>query len=58
MSGNSRNLFSSFSRAVTGFAGTIAVAREMNELFNTPDHTFRARGTTRDAAIRKVMSRL
>lgn len=58
MSANSRSLFSSVGRAFTGFADTLAAARELNELCHTPEAAFRARGTTRDAAIRAAVKRL
>lgn len=58
MSGKSLRLFSSVGRAFAGFYDTLAMARELNELCNTPEAAFRARGTTRDAAIRAAMKRL
>lgn len=53
-----RNLLSSFGRAFNGFAASVATARQLSELCNTPDAVFRARGTTRDAAIRAALDRL
>jgi hypothetical protein len=57
MSGRSRSLFYSVGRVFNGFAGSLAVARELSELANTPESVFRARGTTRDAAIRATVDR-
>lgn len=58
MSARTRHLFSSFGRAFNGFAESVAAARMLNELYNTPDSIFEARGTTRDAAVRAAVKRL
>lgn len=58
MPAKSRHLFSAVGNAFTGFFDTLAVARELNNLCNTPESAFRARGTTRDAAIRAAAKRL
>ncbi len=57
MSARTRSFFSSFGRTITGFGESIAAARAMNDLYHTPDSAFRARGTTRDAELRAMMSR-
>lgn len=53
-----QSMFSSFGRIVTGFGDSLATAREIQDLYNTPEHVFRARGTTRDAAVRAAVKRL
>ncbi|WP_425417872.1 hypothetical protein [Oricola indica] len=58
MTVKSRSFFSSFGNAVSGLVNSVAVAREMNGLYDTPEAVFRARGTTRDAAMRAAMKRL
>ncbi|MCK5748965.1 hypothetical protein [Oricola sp.] len=58
MSEKSRHLFSSVGRAFTGVLETLALANEMNTISHTPESTFRARGTTRDAALRAALKRL
>ena len=58
MSLKARNLFHSVGRAIAGFDDLIAETRELNNLSNMPESAFRARGTTRDAAIRAVLKRL
>ena len=56
MSEKSRHL--SVGRAFTGVLETLALANEMNTISHTPESTFRARGTTRDAALRAALKRL
>jgi len=58
MSTRNRSFFSSVGRAFAGVGDTLAAAREMNQICNTPDSVFRSRGTTRDAAMRAIISRL
>ena len=58
MSANSPSFFSSVSRAVLGIAETFSIAREMQTIADTPEHVFRARGTSRDAALRAMAKRL
>lgn len=58
MTVKSRTLFSSFGNAVSGFANSVAFAREMQGLYDTPEAVFRARGTTREAAMRAALKRL
>lgn len=52
------SLFSSVGRAISGFGSIVATAREVQKLTDTPESVFRARGTTRDAAIRAAVKRL
>jgi len=58
MAAKNHNLFASFGSAIVNFGTTVSVAREVNELYNTPEAVFRARGTTRDATVRATMKRL
>ena len=58
MANNYNSLLSSVGRAFVGFGATLAIARELQELSDTPESVFRARGTTRDAAIRAAVKRL
>ncbi|MFZ2103210.1 MAG: hypothetical protein WAU86_21865 [Oricola sp.] len=55
---NSQSLLSSFGRTLRGVATMISVAREMQGIYATPESVFRARGTTRDAAVRAAMKRI
>ena len=57
MSAKSRSLFSTVGRAFAGFGESLAEARYLNELYNTPESVFRARGTTRDAMVRAALKR-
>jgi hypothetical protein len=52
------NLFTPVGRFFGEAASMISVARELQDIHNTPEHVFRARGTTRDAAIRAAAKRL
>lgn len=58
MTNKVQTMFSSFGRIVAGFGDSLAAARELQTLYNTPEHVFRARGTTRDAAVRAAAKRL
>ena len=58
MPARARKLFSSFGHAFDAFATSVGTARLLNELSNTPESVFEARGTTRDAAIRAAVKRL
>lgn len=46
----------SISRFFSGAAQSIRFARRANEIANTPDSVFRARGTTKDQALRDLIS--
>lgn len=58
MSGKTRHLFSSVGCIFSGVFETLALASEMNAISNTPEATFRARGTTREAALRAALKRM
>lgn len=57
MSARTCNFLSFVGRTIADFGESLAAARAMNDLCNTPDSTFRARGTTRAAALRAMMTR-
>jgi hypothetical protein len=52
------NTFAPVNRFFEDVTRTIILAREVNSLYSTPESVFRARGTTRDAAIRALAKRL
>jgi hypothetical protein len=58
MTVNNRNLFASIGHVVADFGATVSFAREITHLYNMSESTFRARGTTRDAAIRAALKRI
>ncbi|MCY0150430.1 hypothetical protein OEG84_22670 [Hoeflea sp. G2-23] len=58
MAYNYRSVLTNIGRAFDGVATTISVAREVDMLYKTPESTFRARGTTRAAAVRAATDRL
>ncbi len=43
-------------RFVTGAAETFSLARAVQDVYNTPEHVLRARGTTRDQALRNLLA--
>ncbi|AKI01590.1 hypothetical protein IMCC20628_02895 [Hoeflea sp. IMCC20628] len=49
---------SRFRRFFSGVADSFSFARQANLLSHTSDATFRARGTTREQAIRNLMDQL
>lgn len=53
MSARTRNFLSFVGRTIADFGESLAAARAMNDLCNTPDSTFRARA----AALRAMMTR-
>ena len=57
MPSRTRTFFHSIGHAFAGMGETLAEARYLNELYNTPETRFRACGTTRDAAIRAALRR-
>lgn len=57
MTSNLRNPFAPIGNFFGGMVDGISLAREVTTLYNMPDSAFRARGTTRDAAIRAAMAR-
>ena len=59
MSKNRNNsMFGPVGRFFGAAAASLVVARQANALVNTPDSAFRARGTTRDEALRNLMNSL
>ncbi|WP_412051453.1 MULTISPECIES: hypothetical protein [unclassified Hoeflea] len=58
MAHNYHSVFTTIGRAIDGVATSISVAREVDILYKTPESAFRARGTTRAAAIRAAANRL
>jgi len=52
------NTFSSVSHFFGDVSRSVMFAREANSLYNTPESVFRARGTTRDAAVRALIKRI
>jgi len=44
-------------RFVTGAAEAFSLARAVQDVYNTPEHILRARGTTRDQALRDLLAR-
>lgn len=46
-----------FGRFFTATADMFEFAREANEIAHTPENVFRARGTSRDQALRDLISR-
>lgn len=52
---NFRSIMSPVSRFFGGAADSFRFASEANRLIETPDHVFRARGITREKAIRDLM---
>lgn len=55
---NLRSLFSPAGRFFDTAARSIRLASAASSLIDTPDHVFKARGTTRDAAIRNLLNDL
>lgn len=51
-------MFGPVGRFFGAAAASLVVARQANALVNTPDSVFRARGTTRDEALRNLMNSL
>lgn len=58
MAERNRNLISTLGNVIAGVGASISVAREVDRIYNTPESSFRARGTTRDAAVRAAVKRL
>lgn len=58
MAERNHTLFSTLGSMIAGVGASISVAREVNRIYNTPESAFRARGTTRDAAVRAAVKRL
>lgn len=56
MPNRTRTFFNSIGRTFAGIGESVATARAVNELYNTPESVFRARGTTRNAAVRAIMN--
>ncbi len=52
------NILAPVGRFFSGVASAVDVAREFKDIYETPEHVFRARGTTRDAAMRAAAKRL
>lgn len=44
-------------RFVANAAETLSLARAVQDVYNTPDYVLRARGTTRDQAMRDLLAR-
>lgn len=44
-------------RFVTNAAETFSLARAVQDVYNTPEHILRARGTSRDKALRDLLAR-
>ena len=55
---NLRSVFSPARRFFDNAARSILFASAARNLADTPDHVFKARGTTRDAAIRNLLNDL
>ncbi|MGI9402714.1 MAG: hypothetical protein ACR2O0_15765 [Rhizobiaceae bacterium] len=51
-------IFGPVGRFFGSAASSLIVARQANALVNAPDSVFRARGTTRDQALRDLMNSL
>jgi hypothetical protein len=54
----SRRALSSVGQFVDGVFNAVHFAHEAQRIAGTPEDVFRARGTTRDQALRKVLSKM